>query len=464
MARLETLEAKMASIEVSLSSGGAGVGRRRKGAASPGPRASSSSNKENSVTTPTGRQQVRLVAVNMRNIQQNQLQTSTTTIGDGREERLRRLKAEAEAKKLAIKNIKVALDRLDITDNIDVRIRQAELEYQLGREELNLLTITEEARRLHEEIVQEEAQTSSGLEMKRLNGSEVTLQALLGVSRRAELVCVKAQWDRSGPRFGVTLGRSGTLGLPIEWAAEGSELRRGDTILEVNGRLTSGGSWSREDLARALASKPTPADIVVLRRCEIQPKEQQQEMETEVAVLRQELGAVRAGADEARKAKDGLRADNLRLTHRISYLEEQVQELLDRHGRSNSPCVTSVIDLGSGQVYQKQRTATGRSVRSLDLEADYASEPSPVRHHRCSRPQPPKKPLRLSLHRRAHSLQSVDQDTPNNAVTAAPIATPNTQTVEPTVRKRTHKGECPQTAVRWTTSPARTRAQGNKWS
>lgn len=32
--------------------------------------------------------------------------------------------------------------------NIDVRIQQAELEYQLGREELNLLTLLEETRAL----------------------------------------------------------------------------------------------------------------------------------------------------------------------------------------------------------------------------------------------------------------------------------------------------------------------------
>lgn len=36
----------------------------------------------------------------------------------------------------------------DNFSNIDVRIQQAELEYQLGREELNLLTLLEESRTL----------------------------------------------------------------------------------------------------------------------------------------------------------------------------------------------------------------------------------------------------------------------------------------------------------------------------
>lgn len=110
----------------------------------------------------------------------------------------------------------------------------------------------------------------------------------------------------------------------MEWAAEGADLHRGDRILEINGR--SVGAWGREDLARALATRPSPADLVVLRHL---PRGGDlsagpQGTSLEVAALRQELGLVRAGAEEARKAKDGLRADNLRLTHRISYLEEQV--------------------------------------------------------------------------------------------------------------------------------------------
>lgn len=47
--------------------------------------------------------------------------------------------------------------------------------------------------------------------------------------------------------------------------------------------------------------------------------------------LRSELNALREQAEDARRTKDGLRSDNLRLTHRITYLEEQVAELLDRN-------------------------------------------------------------------------------------------------------------------------------------
>lgn len=60
-------------------------------------------------------------------------------------------------------------------------------------------------------------------------------------------------------------------------------------------------------------------------------------MKSEAASLRSELGALRVAAEQAERAKEGLRADNTRLTHRISYLEDQVSELLARHSQVRSP-------------------------------------------------------------------------------------------------------------------------------
>lgn len=54
--------------------------------------------------------------------------------------RLQALKQEEESRKTAIKKINLSLEQIDGSEsNIDVRIRQAELEYELGREELGLL-------------------------------------------------------------------------------------------------------------------------------------------------------------------------------------------------------------------------------------------------------------------------------------------------------------------------------------
>lgn len=45
--------------------------------------------------------------------------------------------------------------------NIDVRIRQAELEYALGREELQLLSIVEEARALQARLEKSKVEPQS---------------------------------------------------------------------------------------------------------------------------------------------------------------------------------------------------------------------------------------------------------------------------------------------------------------
>lgn len=106
-------------------------------------------------------------------------------------------------------------------------------------------------------------------------------------------------------------------------------------IIEVNGKIVL--NKTREDLTRLLAAAPDPAQIVLLRK---NAQQMTKELNTasntnngcsnnnnasrEVATLRGELEIVRERAEEAQRAKDGLRSDNIRLTHRISYLEEQV--------------------------------------------------------------------------------------------------------------------------------------------
>ncbi|KAI4460522.1 hypothetical protein MML48_5g00004074 [Holotrichia oblita] len=215
------------------------------------------------------------------------------------EERLCRLRNDTDNKRLAIKNLKMALERLDITDNIDVRIQQAELEYQLGREELNLLTLLEETRAL--QLCLEESNKST------------------------------------------------------------SDTQTFYSLIEVNGKIVL--TKTREDLARLLSAAPDPAQIVVLRKncinngnaknCSLQPSSAASSTNTavrEAASLRSELEVVRERAEEAQRAKDGLRSDNIRLTHRISYLEEQVAELLGRKNSESdirivtqSPVITSTV-------------------------------------------------------------------------------------------------------------------------
>lgn len=91
--------------------------------------------------------------------------------------------------------------------------------------------------------------------------------------------------------------------------------------MEVNGKLVVGAG--RSDLARLLAVAPDAAQIVVLRKGE-------------------SLAALRT-----------LRSDNLRLTHRIGYLEEQVRDLL-APSRAEVPADPPPTRQEQVQVYEKK--------------------------------------------------------------------------------------------------------------
>ncbi|KAL3269207.1 hypothetical protein HHI36_008289 [Cryptolaemus montrouzieri] len=244
------------------------------------------------------------------------------------EERLNRLKTDVDNKRLAIKNLKMALERLDITDNIDVRIQQAELEYQLGREELNLLTLLEETRTL--QLCLDES--------SKFNASMATLFSCVHGKEQIVLVGVEVEFDPKSPKFGA--GEKEQGGLWIDWALEDTGLYKDDRIIEVNGKIVL--TKTRDDLARLLAAAPDPAQMVVLRKLvnNTSSVKTSTDYKNEVTSLRTELDAVRERAEEAQRTKDGLRSDNIRLTHRISYLEEQVSELLTRKTSEDIRIVT----------------------------------------------------------------------------------------------------------------------------
>lgn len=139
------------------------------------------------------------------------------------EDRVQRLKLDTDNKRLAIKNLKLALDKLDITDNIDVRIQQAELEYQLGREELNLLTLLEDARAVQARLDENAAATVAS---KGRNKAGSVHSCVTELGGRAQLLAVEAKWDANSPRFGA--GPKDPGGLWVDWALEDTGLKKGD--------------------------------------------------------------------------------------------------------------------------------------------------------------------------------------------------------------------------------------------
>ncbi|XP_055704332.1 uncharacterized protein LOC129802483 isoform X2 [Phlebotomus papatasi] len=205
------------------------------------------------------------------------------------EQRLHRLKIDAENKKIAIRNLKSALDKLDITDNIDVRIRQAELEYALGREELQLLSLVEEIQALQSRLEKSKPEANSIYSILQ-NGTNLSLHAVhVTVGRWA------------------ATSRNDCPGMWIEWALEGEGLYRGDRIIEVNGKILSG--RTREELQR-LIGNTSRCQLVVIRQ-RAMPFAQQQLLQSQ--------------------------EDNMRLQHRISYLEDQVKELQENKESRSSP-------------------------------------------------------------------------------------------------------------------------------
>ncbi|XP_064543107.1 uncharacterized protein sprt [Drosophila montana] len=247
------------------------------------------------------------------------------------EHKLNRLKSEAENKRIKIKNLKSALEKLDITDNIDIRIRQAELEYALGREELQMLSIVEEARALQ----------------ARLEKSKPEAQTLYNIISSGVTLSLHAVHATSG-RWAAQQ-RPDQPGFFVEWALEGDGLYKGDRILEINGRLVT--SKTKEELQKHVGNSGK-CQMVVLRKKSVPIPQKQLDQEKE---------------------------NNMRLQHRISYLEEQVREL---------QTVKEQQKLQSQQQQQHKQqlqAATTQSNNAHVTSISISSPPSPS--------TPPDKPL-----------------------------------------------------------------------
>ncbi|CRK89128.1 CLUMA_CG002499, isoform A, partial [Clunio marinus] len=199
MATLQTLEAKMANIEESLSLSMAS--RRRKGT-SLGSVSSRSSPKLDTILSTSSahskepHQDRETIMQHLRiqlGLDKPLASTSVpatasmpTTANENEkpvnDQKLSRLKNDADNKKVAIRNLKSALQKLDANTSsldIDSRIRQAELEYALGREELQLLSIVEEARMIQVRLEKEKSKNDvSSLSALMRNGNQLTLHAV----------------------------------------------------------------------------------------------------------------------------------------------------------------------------------------------------------------------------------------------------------------------------------------------
>lgn len=168
-----------------------------------------------------------------------------------------------------------------------MRIRQAELEYALGREELQLLSLVEEIRALQSRLEKSTTQKGSNNPNTLFNmistGTNLTLHAIQTIAGRFSIV-----------------PRNDASGLYVEWTIDGEGLFKGDRIIEVNGKIIE--TNLKDECMKIIGKNGTKCEFVVVRKRQISLQQQK-------LIQSQE--------------------DNQRLQHRISYLEDQVKELLN---------------------------------------------------------------------------------------------------------------------------------------
>lgn len=204
--------------------------------------------------------------------------------------KLNLLKNDAERKRNTIKNLKVALQKVNtndvsantVTSEIDLKIRQAELEYALGREELQLLSIVEEARTIQSE-----------LEKEKYKSNVLSIYSLISIEKQSLILCA---FQMACGNFIAVLNHENNAFI-VDWVKNGDdiELQRGDRIIEVNGHILNG---REKDEMKKICANLIKCDLVVIRK-------------------------------NNQYSAQKYQADNLKLQHRIFYLEEQVKELLD---------------------------------------------------------------------------------------------------------------------------------------
>lgn len=255
------------------------------------------------------------------------------------------LKIDVKNKKSAIKNLKNALHKVTqcisegTTSDIDLRIRQAELEYALGREELQLLTILEEVKNLQLKLESENYKADSN-----------SLYALLSKGHQFSLHAIQASTGRWNANK-----KCDSDGFYVDWVMDGEELQRGDRILEINGKILTG--REKDELQKSCANC-TRCDMVVIRK---------------KVISANVLSANIANYQQLQKSQ----ADNLRLQHRISYLEEQVKELLDtQKGKALSKTTTAIVPNG--------KQTSGTHITSISISSSPSDEDRPVIYQRGS--------------------------------------------------------------------------------
>ncbi|GAB6028730.1 hypothetical protein CHUAL_004550 [Chamberlinius hualienensis] len=273
-----------------------------------------------------------------------------------KEDRAELIQRQIENKSVIIKNLKIKLDSLEVKD-LDSRIRQAELECLLEKEEMKILNLKEEFMN-SKSINQKAIEAGNRHQPSQTNNEELTLYSIVFNSNCSTAVAFEISYDNSAPCFYATSPQVGS-GLIVNWTKENSKLRKGDRVLEVNGQSVL--NCSKDNFIDMLKSTITmPLKMVVLRSTYGHPTRKSSSKEMDV--MKEEMSSLVNKLDnkikenrellismqQLQKETGRLKNDNQRLHHRTLYLEDHVNELARNHQAKAKTSITNFPDDAAG--------------------------------------------------------------------------------------------------------------------
>ncbi|KZS21204.1 Uncharacterized protein APZ42_011910 [Daphnia magna] len=300
------------------------------------------------------------------------------------ERRLALIHRDIELKRAAIKNLRLSLQQTNVSDNIDSHIKQAETEYQLEREETNMLNLQDEKRTLLLRFggaIHQWGRNGVGGGNSSNNLASNSLFRILHEHAPLVIIINKVEYDAQNPSLKLQYSnscedRNGLLPLvdacTIQWARDDLNLKAGDKVLEINGQLIPG--QEKTDLGKLLIQGQN--EIVVARQSR------------EEAYLMQ-IQDLSSKLERVSQERDGLKGENLRLKHRISYLEEvrhdeelaeeeDGQQLMHKEKASHRGSSKTSSQLQQSQVQQQHDSLSSGESQSL-YRSEVRVQTAPVR-------------------------------------------------------------------------------------
>lgn len=249
--------------------------------------------------------------------------------GDGQftamEERLKQLQLERNKKMERMKEKREIARRIESSENIDERIERAELEYHMEKDQIHLINMEQDIQALQMKLEQHKIR-------KRLMEGE----SIYSIAAKEDIAYLVTAEIVENPSNLMALREEG-FGLCIAYNDSNSKFNEGDRVIEINGVPVLKILSEEWDKMRQTCNSPS---LVVALRTQTGIN-QENHRNKDLTGLQDDIVLIQSRLEQ--KLKEGrnvsselqlveeergnLRSENLRLNHRIFYLEEQVSDL-----------------------------------------------------------------------------------------------------------------------------------------